>query len=66
VRHSEKERITFAPALQEDHGDCRDDVNWPQSSHARTDEIAEELRRRHVEFGEVPDSVLAFMEAVRR
>ena len=32
-----------------------------------TDEIADELRRRYVEFGEVPDSVLDFMEAnVRR
>jgi hypothetical protein len=31
-----------------------------------TVEIADELRRRHVEFGEVPDSVLAFMEEVRR
>ena len=31
-----------------------------------TVEIADELRRRHVAFGEVPDSVLAFMEAVRR
>ena len=32
-----------------------------------TVEIADELRRRYVEFGEVPDSVLDFMEAnVRR
>jgi hypothetical protein len=31
-----------------------------------TVEIADELRRRDVEFGEVPDSVLDFMEANRR
>jgi hypothetical protein len=32
-----------------------------------TMDIADELRRRYVEFGEVPDSVLDFMEAnVRR
>ena len=32
-----------------------------------TVDIADELRRRYVEFGEVPDSVLDFMEAnVRR
>ena len=28
-----------------------------------TVDIADELRRRYAEFGEVPDSVLAFMEA---
>jgi hypothetical protein len=31
-----------------------------------TVDIADELRRRYVEFGEVPDAVLAFMEAHRR
>jgi hypothetical protein len=31
-----------------------------------TMEIADELRRRYIEFGEVPDSVLDFMEANRR
>jgi hypothetical protein len=31
-----------------------------------TVEIADELRRRYVEFGEVPDSVLEFMESNRR
>ena len=31
-----------------------------------TMEIADELRRRFVEFGEVPDSVHEFMEAARR
>lgn len=31
-----------------------------------TTDIADELRRRYVEFGEVPGSVLAFMEANRR
>jgi len=31
-----------------------------------TMDIAEELRRRYVEFGEVPDSILDFMEANRR
>jgi hypothetical protein len=31
-----------------------------------TVDIADELRRRYVEFGEVPDSVLDFMEANRR
>jgi hypothetical protein len=29
-------------------------------------DIADELRRRYVEFGEVPDSILDFMEANRR
>jgi hypothetical protein len=29
-------------------------------------EIADELRRRHVEFGEVPDSILEFIETNRR
>jgi hypothetical protein len=31
-----------------------------------TVDIADELRRRYVEFGEVPDAALAFMEAHRR
>ena len=31
-----------------------------------TVDIADELRRRHVEFGEVPDSILDFMDANRR
>ena len=31
-----------------------------------TTEIADELRRRHVEFGEVPDSILGFIETNRR
>jgi hypothetical protein len=31
-----------------------------------TVDVADELRRRYVEFGEVPDSVLAFMETYRR
>jgi hypothetical protein len=31
-----------------------------------TVDIADELRRRYVEFGEVPDSVFNFMEANRR
>jgi hypothetical protein len=31
-----------------------------------TVDIADELRRRYVEFGEVPDSILAFMDANRR
>jgi len=31
-----------------------------------TVDIADELRRRFVEFGEVPDSVHEFMEATRR
>ena len=31
-----------------------------------TVEIADELRRRYIEFGEVPDSVLKFIEANRR
>jgi hypothetical protein len=31
-----------------------------------TVEIADELRRRYVEFGEVPDAVLDLMEANRR
>jgi len=31
-----------------------------------TVEIAEELRRRYVEFGEVPESIIDFMEANRR
>jgi hypothetical protein len=31
-----------------------------------TKDIAEELRRRYVEFGEVSDSILDFMEANRR
>jgi hypothetical protein len=31
-----------------------------------TVDIADELRRRHAEFGEVPESVLQFMEANRR
>ncbi len=30
-----------------------------------TVDIADELRRRYVEFGEIPDSTLAFMEANR-
>jgi len=29
-------------------------------------EIADELRRRYVEFGEFPDSVLDFVESVHR
>jgi hypothetical protein len=29
-------------------------------------DIADELRRRYVEFGEVPDAILEFMEANRR
>jgi hypothetical protein len=31
-----------------------------------TMDIADELRRRYIEFGEVPDSILDFMEAKRR
>ena len=31
-----------------------------------TKDIADELRRRYVEFGEVPDSILDFMDANRR
>ena len=31
-----------------------------------TIDIADELRRRYVEFGEVPEAVLAFMEANQR
>jgi hypothetical protein len=31
-----------------------------------TVDIADELRRRYVEFGEVPDSILDFMESNRR
>jgi hypothetical protein len=31
-----------------------------------TMDVADELRRRYVEFGEVPDTVLEFMEANRR
>jgi hypothetical protein len=31
-----------------------------------TIDIADELRRRYVEFGEVPDSILAFMDDHRR
>jgi hypothetical protein len=31
-----------------------------------TVDIADELRRRYVEFGEVPDSILDFMDANRR
>jgi hypothetical protein len=31
-----------------------------------TVDIADELRRRYVEFGEVPDAVLDFMDANRR
>jgi hypothetical protein len=31
-----------------------------------TIDVADELRRRYPEFGEVPDSVLEFMEAHRR
>jgi hypothetical protein len=31
-----------------------------------TIDIADELRRRYVEFGEVPDSILDFLEANRR
>jgi hypothetical protein len=31
-----------------------------------TKDIADELRRRYVEFGEVPDSVLDFLDANRR
>lgn len=30
-----------------------------------TKDIADELRRRYTEFGEVPDSILAFLEANR-
>jgi hypothetical protein len=29
-------------------------------------DIADEVRRRYVEYGEVPDSILNFMEAHRR
>jgi hypothetical protein len=35
-------------------------------SRDATVDIADELRRRYVEFGEVPDSILDFMEANRR
>ena len=31
-----------------------------------TVEVAEELRRRYVEFGEVPEAILDFMDANRR
>jgi hypothetical protein len=31
-----------------------------------TMDIADELRRRYVEFGEVPDSILDFLDANRR
>jgi hypothetical protein len=31
-----------------------------------TIDIADELRRRYIEFGEVPDSILEFMDANRR
>jgi hypothetical protein len=31
-----------------------------------TKDIADELRHRYIEFGEVPDSILDFMEANRR
>ena len=31
-----------------------------------TSDIADELRRRYVEFGEVPDPILDFMDANRR
>ena len=31
-----------------------------------TMDIADELRRRYIEFGDVPDSILDFMEANRR
>jgi hypothetical protein len=31
-----------------------------------TKDIADEPRRRYVEFGEVPDSILDFMDANRR
>jgi hypothetical protein len=31
-----------------------------------TMDIADELRRRYVEFGEVPDSILEFLDANRR
>lgn len=31
-----------------------------------TVDIADEIRRRYVEFGEVPDAVLDFMEINRR
>jgi hypothetical protein len=31
-----------------------------------SEDIADELRRRYVEYDEVPESVLAFMEATRR
>jgi hypothetical protein len=31
-----------------------------------TMDIADELRRRYVEYGEAPESVIAFMEATRR
>jgi hypothetical protein len=31
-----------------------------------TVDIADELRRRYVEFGEVPESILDFMDANRR
>jgi hypothetical protein len=35
-------------------------------SRDATMDIADELRRRYVEFGEVPDSVLDFMDSNRR
>jgi hypothetical protein len=31
-----------------------------------TEDISDELRRRFVEFGEVPDSILDFLDANRR
>jgi hypothetical protein len=35
-------------------------------SRDATVDIADELRRRYVEFGEVPDSILEFIDANRR
>src|SRR6185312_16616295 len=35
-------------------------------SRDMTVDIADELRRRYIEFGEVPDSILEFLEANRR
>jgi len=35
-------------------------------SRDATGDIASELRRRYVEFDEVPESVLAFLEAANR
>ena len=39
------------------------DEGWPRDV---TVDIADELRRRYVEFGELPESVLEFIEANRR